>query len=89
MFGRTERLNLALSRIQSVSIEEHITKDSEGDPVSRWRPILTFIWASGETTSVTLAEYRDLGRAEVLARWLRSRLRLEGDEKPVLVTQAA
>jgi hypothetical protein len=89
MFDRSERLELALNRIQSVTVEEYITKDSEGDPVSSWRPTLTFTPALGESESVPLADYKDKRRAEVLARWLRRRLRLDHEEKSVLAPQAA
>ncbi|MFY0528684.1 hypothetical protein ACN28I_37805 [Archangium gephyra] len=89
MFDLSERLELKMGQLLSVTIAEHIEKDPEGKPVSRWRPTLTFTTGPGESASVPLAHYVDSHRAEVLVFWLRRRLRLDRGEQPVSATQAA
>jgi hypothetical protein len=82
MLGRKERLDVRWGHVRSVTAEEHLSQDSEGDVVRSWRPTLTLEDASGLREQVALVDYKERERAELLVDWLRERLRLERRERP-------
>ncbi|HEY0093985.1 MAG TPA: hypothetical protein VGB96_06660, partial [Archangium sp.] len=76
--SRAERLDLAWSRIQSITLEKHVLRDEVGNDLwATWQPTITFTNDQGESESVRLADWSDEERATALVSWLRQQVGLE------------
>ncbi len=71
---RKERLEVRWSQVQSISVETHTTKDSDGDAQTSWRPTVVLTTPTGER-SEAIVDWKDERRATALVAWLKSRLR--------------
>jgi uncharacterized protein DUF3592 len=73
--GREARLDVPWSQVKSVLLEERTRKDHEGDTVSLWCPTLVLTVPQAGERNEALVEWNDEHKAEVLVKWLTSRLR--------------
>lgn len=74
VLGRTAPMIEPFANVRGAQTERHVTTDSEGDTVVRWRTSIA-IGPAGRERMVPVAEWMTEERAAALTDWLQERLK--------------